>query len=141
MVGADVLGEAMQSIIGLDARDVAVKTLDELLSCIVLVHLRLPYQGNLTDVPTMTTRASTSRYIGDRNDRSITARIKDKAIRTSMTMSQGFMFTVSLPTWVSLPLASALAATLVLDVILEHEFDVRRQRTTICGGEFAESPF
>jgi hypothetical protein len=97
MVGADVRREPLQCIIGLDARDVAIETFDELLSCIVLVHLGLPYQGNLTDVPTMTTRASTSRYIGDRNDRSITAKIKDKATRTSMTMSQGFMFTVSLP--------------------------------------------
>ena len=45
MVGADVRREPLQLIIGLDARDVAIKTLDELLSCVVLVHLRLLTRG------------------------------------------------------------------------------------------------
>jgi hypothetical protein len=39
----------------------------------------------------------------------------------------------------STPLACGPAA--VLDVILKHELDVRREWTAICSGEFIESSF
>ena len=41
MVGTDVRRKPLQSVVGLDARDVAIKTFDELLSCVVLIHLCL----------------------------------------------------------------------------------------------------
>jgi hypothetical protein len=44
--------------------------------------------GNFAFVPSMTTTASTKRYIGCKNDRSIMARISDKATRTKTTSNQ-----------------------------------------------------
>src|ERR1700730_7078820 len=51
-----------------------------------------PYQGNLTEVPTMTTSANTSRYIGERKERSMIAKITESTTSTTTTMSQIFAF-------------------------------------------------
>jgi hypothetical protein len=50
------------------------------------------YQGNLTEVPTMTTSARTRRYIGERNERSMIARMTESTTSTTTTMSQMFAF-------------------------------------------------
>jgi hypothetical protein len=49
--------------------------------------------GNFAFVPSMTTSARTKRYMGCKNERSIIARISDKATRTTTTINQGFLMT------------------------------------------------
>jgi hypothetical protein len=49
--------------------------------------------GNFAFVPSMTTSASTKRYMGCKNERSIIARISDKTTRTKTTINQGFLMT------------------------------------------------